>query len=246
MTRHRLYAAVVTGLLGLCLSWAASAFDPFIVKDIRVEGLQRTEPGTVFSYLPVKVGEQMTEEKAQQAIRSLFATGFFRDVRLEVESGVLIVFVEERPAIAQIDFSGIKEFEPEALRRSFRELGLAESRIFDRSLLEQAEQELKRQYLSKGLYGVDVQTTVTPLERNRVGISFAVKEGEVAKIRGINIVGASAFSEKDLHDEFVLRTPSWITWYTKHDQYSRQKLAGDLESLRSFYQNRGFLDFNID
>jgi outer membrane protein insertion porin family len=246
MKRHRLYAAVVTGLLGLCLSWAASAFDPFIVKDIRVEGLQRTEPGTVFSYLPVKVGEQMTEEKAQQAIRALFATGFFRDVRLEVESGVLIVFVEERPAIAQIDFSGIKEFEPENLRRSFRELGMAESRIFDRSLLEQAEQELKRQYLAKGLYGVDVQTTVTPLERNRVGISFAVKEGEVAKIRGINIVGASAFSEKDLLDEFVLRTPSWITWYTKHDQYSRQKLAGDLESLRSFYQNRGFLDFNID
>ena len=246
MTSHRLYAAVVAGLLGACLSWTASAFDPFLVKDIRVEGLQRTEPGTVFSYLPVKVGEQMTEEKAQQAIRALFATGFFRDVRLEVEGGVLIVFVEERPAIAQIDFSGIKEFEPEALRRSFRELGLADSRIFDRSLLEQAEQELKRQYLSKGLYGVDVQTTVTPLERNRVAINFAVKEGEVAKIRGINIVGASAFSEKDLLDEFVLRTPTWISWYTKHDQYSRQKLAGDLESLRSFYQNRGFLDFNID
>jgi len=246
MTCHRLCAAVVAGVLGIALSWSAVAFDPFTVKDIRVEGLQRTEPGTVFSYLPVKVGETMTEEKAQQAIRALFATGFFRDVRLEVENGVLVVFVEERPAIAQIDFSGIKEFESDTLRRSFRELGLAESRIFDRALLEQAEQELKRQYLSRGLYGVDVQTTVTPLERNRVGISFAVREGEVAKIRGINIVGASAFSEKDLLDEFVLRTPGWITWYTKHDQYSRQKLAGDLESLRSFYQNRGFLDFNID
>jgi outer membrane protein insertion porin family len=246
MIRPRLCAAIVAGLLGAVLSWNAVAFDPFTVKDIRVEGLQRTEPGTVFSYLPVKVGETMTEEKAQQAIRSLFATGFFRDVRLEVENGVLVVMVEERPAIAQIDFSGIREFEPETLRRSLRELGLAESRIFDRALLEQAEQELKRQYLSRGLYGVDVQTTVTPLERNRVGINFAVKEGEVAKIRGINIVGASAFSEKDLLDEFVLRTPGWITWYTKHDQYSRQKLAGDLESLRSFYQNRGYLDFNID
>ncbi len=239
-------SAVVAGLLGAAIGFNAAAFDPFTVKDIRVEGLQRTEPGTVFSYLPVKVGETMTEEKAQQAIRSLFATGFFRDVRLEVENGVLVVMVEERPAIAQIDFSGIKEFEPEVLRRSFRELGLSESRIFDRALLEQAEQELKRQYLSRGLYGVDVQTTVTPLERNRVGINFAVKEGDAAKIRGINIVGASAFSEKDLLDEFVLRTPGWITWYTKHDQYSRQKLAGDLESLRSFYQNRGFLDFNID
>ncbi len=167
-------------------------------------------------------------------------------MRLEVEGGVLVVFVEERPAIAQVDFSGIKEFEPEALRRSFRELGLAESRIFDRALLEQAEQELKRQYLSRGLYGVDVQTTVTPLERNRVGINFAVKEGDIAKIRSVNIVGAAAFREKDLLDEFVLRTPGWLTWYTKHDQYSRQKLAGDLESLRSFYQNRGYLDFNID
>ena len=246
MKRHRSYAAAATGLLGIALSWAACAFDPFTVKDIRVEGLQRTEPGTIFSYLPVKVGETMTEEKAQQAIRSLFATGFFRDVRLEVEGGVLVVLVEERPAIAQVDFSGIKEFEPDALRRSFRELGLAESRIFDRALLEQAEQELKRQYLSRGLYGVDVQTTVTPLERNRVGINFAVKEGDIAKIRGLNIVGASAFREKDLVDEFVLRTPGWLTWYTKHDQYSRQKLAGDLESLRSFYQNRGYLDFNID
>src|SRR4030081_58760 len=211
-------AAVLAALLIVAAAGAAAqSFKPFVVKDIRVEGLQRTEPGTVFSYLPVKVGEQMTDEKAQQAIRALFATVFFRDVRLEVENGVLIVFVEERPAIAQIDFSGIKEFEPENLRRSFRELGLAESRIFDRSLLEQAEQELKRQYLAKGLYGVDVQTTVTPLERNRVGINFAVKEGEIAKIRGINIVGASAFREKDLLDELVLRTPGWLTWYTKHD-----------------------------
>ena len=240
------YVAIAIGLIGVVLTGAALAFDPFTVKDIRVEGLQRTEPGTIFSYLPVKVGETMTEEKGQQAIRSLFATGFFRDVRLEVENGVLVVVVDERPAIAQVDFSGIKEFEPDTLRRSFRELGLAESRIFDRALLEQAEQELKRQYLSRGLYGVDVQTTVTPLERNRVGVNFAVKEGDVAKIRGVNIVGAAAFNEKDLLDEFVLRTPGWITWYTKHDQYSRQKLSGDLESLRSFYQNRGFLDFNID
>lgn len=246
MKFRRFLASAAAGLLGLALSSAAIGFDPFTVKDIRVDGLQRTEPGTIFSYLPVKVGETMTDEKAQQAIRALFATGFFRDVRLEVENGVLVVLVDERPAIAQIDFSGIKEFEPDALRRSFRELGLSDSRIFDRALLEQAEQELKRQYLSRGLYGVEVQTTVTPLERNRVGINFAVKEGETAKIRGINIVGATAFSEKTLLEEFVLRTPGWITWYTKHDQYSRQKLAGDLESLRSFYLNRGYIDFSID
>jgi outer membrane protein insertion porin family len=225
---------------------AAQSFRPFVVKDIRVEGLQRTEPGTVFSYLPVKVGETMNEEKAQAALRALYATGFFQDVRLEAEDDVLVVFVRERPAIAQIDFSGMKEFEPETVRKVLRDLGLAEGRIFDRSVLDAAEQELKRQYLSKGMYAAGVQTTVTPLERNRVGISIAVEEGEVAKIRGINIVGAQAFKERELLGQFVLRTPGWLTWYTKHDRYSRERLAADLESLRSYYQNRGYLDFSIE
>jgi len=233
-------------LLAMSLSAMGQSFSPFVVKDIRVEGLQRTEAGTVFSYLPVKVGERMTAEKAQEAVRALFATGFFRDVRLEVEGDVLIVYVEERPAIAQIDFSGVKEFDEEVLRRALREQGLAEGRIFDRALLEAAEQELKRQYLARGKYGAQVQTTVTPLERNRVGLSFAVTEGDVAKIRGINIVGAQAFEEKTLLDLFVLRTPGWLTWYTKHDRYSRQRLAADLETLRSFYLDRGYLDFAID
>jgi outer membrane protein insertion porin family len=243
--RKRLGLALACALLAASAAWAQT-FRPFVVKDIRVEGLQRTEPGTVFSYLPVKVGELMTEEKAQAALRALFATGFFRDVRLEVENDVLVVLVEERPAIAQVDFSGIKDFGADQLRTVLRELGLAEGRIFDRSVLEGAEQELKRQYLSRGRYAAEVQTTVTPLERNRVGINFAVTEGEVAKIRSINIVGAQAFREKDLIDLFVLRTPGWLTWYTKQDQYSKQKLAADLESLKSYYQNRGYLDFNIE
>ena len=183
----------------------AQSFEPFTVKDIRVEGLQRTEPGTVFSYLPVKVGETLDEQKAQAALRALYATGFFSDVRLEHENDVLVVFVQERPAIAQIDFSGMKEFEPDAVRKVLRENGLAEGRIFDRSVLESAEQELKRQYLSRGLYAAEVQTTVTPLERNRVGINIAVTEGDVAKIRGINIVGAEAFSESELLGLFVLQ-----------------------------------------
>ena len=208
----------------------AQSFQPFTVKDIRVEGLQRTEPGTVFSYLPVKVGETLDEEKAQAALRALYATGFFSDVRLEHEGDVLVVFVQERPAIAQIDFSGMKEFEPDAVRKVLRENGLAEGRIFDRAVLEAAEQELKRQYLSRGLYAAEVQTTVTPLERNRVGINIAVTEGDVAKIRGINIVGAEAFSESELLGLFVLRTPGWLTWYTKHDRYAREKLAADLET----------------
>jgi outer membrane protein insertion porin family len=243
---------VIGAVLALCLALACGAagaqapFTPFVVKDIRVEGLQRTEPGTVFTYLPVKVGETMNEERAQQALRALFATGFFQDVRLEVEGEVLVIFVQERPAIAQIDFSGMKEFEPDAVRKVLREQGMAEGRIFDRSVLDTAEQEIKRQYLSRGLYAVEVQTTVTPLERNRVAINIAVTEGESARIRGINIVGAQAFPEKELLDQMVLRTPGWLTWYTKHDRYSRERLAGDLETLRAYYQNRGYLDFSIE
>src|ERR671914_1602828 len=246
-----LRTGVIAAVLALCLAVAAAdaaaqEMQPFVVKDIRVEGLQRPEPGPVFSYLPVKVGETMNAEKARAAMRALYATGFFSDVRLEVENDVLVVFVRERPAIAQIDFSGMREFEPDAVRRVLRENGLAEGRIFDRSVLENAEQELKRQYLSRGLYAASVQTTVTPLERNRVGINIAVTEGEVAKIRGINIVGAQAFREKELLGLFGLRTPGWLTWYTQHDRYSRERLAADLETLRSFYLNRGYLDFSLE
>ena len=242
----RILAALAWALLAAAGTATAQAFQPFTVKDIRVEGVQRTDPGTVFSYLPVKVGETLTAEKAQQALRALFATGFFKDVRLEAEGGVLVVLVEERPAIAQVDFSGVSEFPLENLRNALRDLGLGVGRIFDRAVLDNAEQELKRQYLSRGKYAAEVQTTVTPLERNRVAINFAVSEGEVAKIRAIKIVGARAFAEKDLLDLFVLRTPGWLTWYTKHDQYSRQRLSADLETLRSHYLDQGYLDFNVE
>jgi outer membrane protein insertion porin family len=246
MNRRGLAAVLAALALAAAGAVRAQAFTPFTVKDIRVEGLQRTEPGTVFSYLPVKVGETMTEEKAQAALRALYATGFFKDVRLEMENEVLVIYVEERPAIASIDFSGMKEFEPDTVRKVLREVGMAEGRIFDRALLESTELEMKRQYLSRGLYAAQIQTTVTPLERNRVGINIAVTEGEIAKIRGINLVGAKAFPEKELVGEFVLRTPGWLTWYTKQDRYSREKLSGDLENLRAFYQNRGYLDFSIE
>ena len=259
MLRSRFIAAVFASCLAVAVADgraqtpqtppappAPQTFKPFVVKDIRVEGLQRTEPGTVFSYLPVKVGETMDEQRAQRALRALFATGFFQDVRLEVENDVLVVLVTERPAIAQIDFVGMKEFEPEAVRKVLRENGMSEGRIFDRSVLDLAEQELKKQYLSKGMYAVEVQTTVTPLERNRVGVNIAVTEGEVARIRNINIVGAEAFPEKELTSQFTLRTPGWLTWYTKHDRYARDRLSADIEALRSYYQNRGYLDFKID
>ena len=233
-------------IMALFASASAFAFDPFVVKDIRVEGIQRTEAGTVFNYLPVRVGDRFDEQQAAEAIRALFATGFFSDVRIEVEKEVLVVLLDERPAIAQIDFAGVKEFDKEALKKGLREVGLAESRIFDRALLERAEQELKRQYLSRGKYAATVTTTVTPLERNRVGINFEVDEGDVAKIRQISIIGAKVFEADDLLDGFQLTTPGWLTWYTKNDQYSRQKLSADLENLRSFYLDRGYLDFNIE
>ncbi|HEX5093665.1 MAG TPA: outer membrane protein assembly factor BamA [Burkholderiales bacterium] len=244
--RKRILVALAAALMAVVGAPEARAFQDFVVRDIRVEGLQRTEPGTVFNYLPVKVGETLTQEKAREAVRALFATGFFKDVRLEADGGVLVVQVQERPAVAQVDFTGVNDFPVEGLRKALREIGLAEGRIFDRAALDAAEQELKRQYLSQGKYAAQVQTTVTPLERNRVAISFAVTEGDVAKIRSINLVGAHAFPESDLLDLFVLRTPGWLTWYTKHDQYSRQRLSADLETLRSYYLDRGYIDFNIE
>lgn len=246
MIRKRLLAALVTCVLFALWSAPALAFRPFVVKDIRVDGLQRIEPGTVFSYLPVKVGSTMTDAKASEAIRALYATGFFKSVRLSEQGDVLVVIVQERPAIAQLDFSGNKEFDTKALQRVMNEIGLAPGRIFDRAVLANAEQELKRQYLARGYYAARVQTTVTPLERNRVAINFAITEGSVAKIKQINIVGAHAFTEKRLVGLFTLRPPGWLTWYTKDDQYSKEKLAGDLETLRSFYLDRGYLDFRID
>ena len=237
---------LLAGLVVALLAHSVFAFDPFQIKDIRVEGIQRTEAGTVFSYLPVKVGDTMTDEKAAAAIKALFATGFFKDVRLEIDRGVLVVVLEERPAIASLEFTGLKAFKPEDLKKSLRDVGLAESRIFDRAMVERAEQELKRQYLAQGHYAVQVTTTITPLERNRVGVNFAVNEGDIAKIRQINIIGAGAIREADLLDLLVLRTPGWITWYTKNDQYSKQKLSGDLETLRSYYLDRGYLEFNIE
>ncbi|MDA0190460.1 MAG: outer membrane protein assembly factor BamA [Proteobacteria bacterium] len=237
---------LLAGVAAALFASGAAAFDPFTVRDIRVEGIQRTEAGTVFSYLPVKVGERMTDEKAAQAIKALFATGFFKDVRIEVEGDVLIVAVEERPAIAQIDFVGLKEFDKDQLKKGLKDIGIAESRIFDRAVLDKAEQELKRQYLTRGKYGVVITTTVTPLERNRVAINFGIDEGEAAKIKQINIVGAQSFREKELLELFQLQTPNWITWYTKNDQYSKQKLAADIENLRSHYLNRGFLEFNVE
>ncbi len=222
------------------------ADEPFVVKDIRVEGIQRTEAGTVFSYLPVKVGDVMTDEKTAAAIKALYATGFFKDVRLEARDGVVIVTVEERPSIATITLTGIKEFSADDLKAGLKQTGVAEGRVLDRAMLDKAEQELQRQYFNRGKYAVEIKSTLTPLERNRVAVQFDVVEGDSAKIQQINIVGNQAFKEKELLNQFTSTTPGWLTWYTKNDQYSKSRLGGDIEALRSFYLNRGYLEFNVD
>ena len=233
---------LITGLY----TSSALALEPFVVKDIRVEGIQRTEAGTVFSYLPIKVGETMNDDLASQAIKSLYGTGFFKDVRIEAEGDVLVVTVQERSAVAQIDFSGNKSFPTDKMKEGLKQIGISEGQIFDKSQLDRAEQEIKRQYLSQGKYGASVKAVVSPLERNRVAVRFDIEEGAVSKIRDINIVGNKAFSTEDLRAEFLLTTPNWMSWWNKDDQYSKQKLNADLEALRSFYMNQGYLEFNID
>lgn len=239
---------VIPGLLAAALlaPALAHAFEPFVVRDIRVEGIQRTDAGTVFGYLPVKVGEKFTDEEATEAVRRLYGTGFFSDVQIQTDNNVVVVVVQERPTIASISFNGMREFDSKAITKSLAQVGFGEGRIFDQSMLERAEYELKEQYLAKGKYGVEVTATVTPLPRNRVGVSFDVFEGEVAKIREIRVVGSKAFSEGELLDQFDLTTPGWLTWYTNTDKYSREKLEGDIERLRSFYLDQGYLEFTVE
>ena len=236
----------LAGIISLLFMTPAWAITPFTVKDIRVEGIQRTEAGTVFSYLPVKVGDTMNDDQATAAIRALYGTGFFKDVRLEVEQGVLIVLVRERPSIASIQINGIKDFSKDQLKGNMKYAGLAEARIFDKGALEKATQDLKRQYVARGKYGVSIKTRVTDLDRNRVGIVFDVVEGDVSKIKQINIVGNTAYPEDELQGLLKLSTPDWLSWISKNDQYSKPKLSADLESLRSFYMDNGYLEFNID
>lgn len=242
----RFRARTVSSVIALAFAANAWAVDPFTVRDIRVEGLQRVEPGTVFASLPFRVGDQYNDEKGSAAIRALFGLGLFKDVRLEVTGNVLVVIVEERPTVADVDFSGAREFDKDTLKKALREIGLTEGRPYDQALADRAEQELKRQYINRSLYGAEVVTTVTPIERNRVNLNFTVTEGEPARIKDIRIVGNSAFTEGTLKGLFDLDTGGFLSWYTKSDRYSRAKLNADLETLRSYYLQRGYLEFRID
>jgi outer membrane protein insertion porin family len=237
----------VTSMVSLALaSQMAWAVDPFTVRDIRVEGLQRVEPGTVFASLPLRVGESYNDDKGAAAIRALYSLGVFTDVRLEVSGDVLVVVVQERPTVAAVEFAGNKEFTNEVLQSALRDAGVAAGRPYDKALADRAEQELKRQYINRSLYGAEVVTTVTPMERNQVRLIFNITEGHAARIKDIEIIGNHAFSQSTLKDLFDLDSGNWLSWYTKSDQYSRTKLNAALETLRSYYLARGYLDFKID
>lgn len=235
-------------LFGLILlfSSATLAFSPFVVKDIRVDGIQRTETGIVFAYIPVTIGERFTEEMATETIRQLYATGFFSDVRISTNNDVVVVSVQERPVIASVSFTGMREFESKNIIESLRQVGFGDGRIFDQAMLEQAELELKQQYLSKGKYGVEITATTTPLPRNRIGVNFDIFEGSIAKIKEIKFIGNEAFSKSNLLGLMSLSTSGYLTWYTQTDRYSSEKLAADMESIRSYYLDRGYLEFVME
>ena len=243
--RYGLRAASLLAAL-LLVAHAAWAAEPFKIRDIQVEGLQRIEPGTIFASMPLRVGDTYNDEKGTASIRSLFALGLFTDVRLEINGDVLVVVVEERPSVAGVEFIGTREFDKDVLAKALRGIGLAEGRPFDKALLDRAEQELKRQYINKSLYAAEVVTTVTPVERNRVNLAFTVSEGEPATISEIRIVGNKAFSESTLRNLFDLDTGNWMSWYTKSNRYSRAKLNADIETLRSYYLTRGYLEFQVE
>ncbi len=247
MQFNRFYLRTVSTVASLAFMastvWAVS---PFTVRDIRIEGLQRVESGTVFVSLPVRVGDVYNDDKGSAAIRALFDLGLFKDVRIEVSGDVLVIVVEERPTIATVDFVGTKEFDKEVLVKALRDVGLADGRPFDKAQLDRAEQELKRQYINRSLYAAEVVTTVTPIERNRVNLTFTVVEGEPAKISEIRIVGNQVFGESTLRGLFDLNTRGWLSWYPKAYRYARAKLNADIETLRSYYLTRGYLEFRVD
>ncbi len=233
-------------LCGLFSMKSALALDAFVISDIRVEGLQRISEGTVFNYLPVDTNELLTASKARQAIRSLFRTGFFSNIDLEREGDILVIVVQERPAIAAIALSGNKAIKDEDMYPVLADIGLAQGEVYQPQSLDRIKQELVRQYFSQGRYAVEVDSRVVELDRNRVRISINIKEGKTAEIKHINIVGNTLFSDKEIRTEFEAKIPPFWKFWSKDDQYSREKLSGDLEKIRSYYQDRGYIDANVE
>lgn len=248
MTRYpsrRLLALALAAGLSLP-AFGQAAEQPFVASDIRIDGLQRIAAGTVFTYLPIERGDTVDEAKVGQAIRALYKTGFFEDIELDRQGSILVVKVRERPAINKLTVTGNKDIKTEELLKGLNDIGLSEGGTFDRLSLDRVTQELIRQYNNRGKYNVQITPTVSPLDRNRVDVAIAIKEGKAAKIRHVNLVGTEKFLNEDILDQWESREHNWKSWYSRDDQYSKEKLSGDLEKLNSWYLDRGYIDFNID
>src|SRR4030088_3241002 len=251
-TCSALAALALVLVLRCALALAQTAANPaasladFTVGDIRVEGLQRVSEGTVYNYLPVNIGDHLSAQRVREAIRALYATGFFRDVQLRRDGSTLVVVVLERPSIESFEITGNKDIKTEDLQKSLRNVGLATGKTFDRSVLEDVTQYLTDQYFARGKYGVKIDSHVEEEAGNRVKIKIEIKEGARAKIREINLVGATKFSQKEILQTLELKTPNWLSWYKQDDRYSRESLQGDLEKVRNFYMDRGYANFQLD
>ncbi len=234
------------GLLLLLASVCASAAEPFQISDIRVEGLERISAGSVFNYLPVEVGDTLTEDKTADAMQALFRTGFFDDIEFDREGNILVVRVSERPAITEINLEGNKDIKSEDLLRALSDFGLSEGDVFERRTLERVQQSLTKEYYNRGKYNVLVDASVDELQRNRVRVNINITEGDAATIKHINVVGNTVFTDEEILEDFESSTGNWLSWYSRDDQYSQEKLQGDLESLQSYYMDRGYIDFEIE
>ncbi len=248
MTRplsRRLLTLALASALALP-AWAQSAFTPFTVSDIRIDGLQRIGAGTVFTYLPVERGDTLDSARSAEALRALYKTGFFEDVRLDHQGSILVITVVERPAINKLTLAGNKDLKTEDLLKGLKDIGLAEGETFNRLNLDRVTQELNRQYNNRGKYSVEITPNVERLDRNRVNLTLNIKEGKAAKIRHINLVGNESYSDEEITKGWESHTSNWLSWYKRDDQYSREKLSGDIEKLNAWYLNRGHVDFSLD
>ncbi|MBO9717847.1 MAG: outer membrane protein assembly factor BamA [Pseudoxanthomonas sp.] len=230
----------------LALPAMAQSVEPFTVSDIRIDGLQRIAAGTVFTYLPVERGGTLDQASAGETIRALYKTGFFEDVRVDRQGDILVITVTERPAINKLTLTGNKDIKSEDLLKGLADIGLAEGETFDRLSLDRVLQELTRQYNNRGKYNVVITPTVSPLDRNRVDVTIDIKEGKAAKIRHVNLIGTDTFQNEEILAAWESRESGWLSWYRRDDQYSREKLSGDMEKLNSWYLDRGYIDFSID
>lgn len=242
----KLITQIALTLALISLSLSARAIEPFKIKEIMFEGLQRVEPSNVINYLPVKIGDTANDDNIRASIQSLFSSGLFADVTIRQNEGKLIVRLEERPFVASVSFSGNKEFDADELKKTMKEMGLVEGRVYDKAIVARAEQEIKRMYLARSKYGLKVTTVSSPLDRNRVSLRMELDEGEVARIKQIRILGNKKFTQTELLDQLSQRTPGWMTWFTRSDRYAKEKLNADAEQLRSFYLGQGFFEFAIE